>query len=558
MSNTAKWLWQVPQRNRKTIALLTLLQALSGVTGVVFALLTKNIIDSAVQNDNAVFRHYVILLIILVLFQLAVHALIRWLREVGRADIENTLKSRLLGHILRKEYGSVSAVHTAEWINRLTNDTVVAANGYTDILPGLTWTTVRLVSALVMIIILDNWFALILIPGGIAAVILTYALRRVLKRLHKKIQESDGRLRIFLQEHIGSLMMIKSFAAEDQTLAGATVKMKEHKDARMKRNMFSNIANTGFGAAMQGMYIIGLVYCAHGMMTGRVTYGTLMAVTQLIGQIQGPFANISGYLPKWYTMSASAERLMEAEKFADDGLIRGTEEVRKFYDDEFTAAGLKNAAFTYNSEDDSRSVLKDVSLQIRKGETIAFTGQSGCGKSTVLKLLMGMYPLDEGERYLLTKDHTEVLDASWRRLFAYVPQGNVLMNGTIREVVSFSEPEAAYDDERLKHALQTACCEGFADDPDTLLGERGSGLSEGQMQRIAVARAVFSNRPVLLLDEASSALDEETEKRLLQNLSSLKDRTVVIVTHRRAALSICSRVLKFDEEGITETVISEE
>ncbi len=397
-----------------------------------------------------------------------------------------------------------------------------------------------------------------MIPGGIAAVILTYALRRVLKRLHKKIQESDGRLRIFLQEHIGSLMMIKSFAAEEQTLAGAAVKMAEHKDVRMKRNMFSNIANTGFGAAMQGMYIIGLVYCAHGMMTGRVTYGTLMAVTQLIGQIQGPFANISGYLPKWYTMSASAERLMEAEKFADDGLIRGTEEVRKFYDDEFTAAGLKNAAFTYNSEDDSRSVLKEVSLQIRKGETIAFTGQSGCGKSTVLKLLMGMYPLDEGERYLLTKDHTEVLDASWRRLFAYVPQGNVLMNGTIREVVSFSEPEAAYDDERLKHALQTACCEGFVDDPDTLLGERGSGLSEGQMQRIAVARAVFSNRPILLLDEASSALDEETEKRLLQNLSSLKDRTVVIVTHRKAALSICSRVLKFNEEGITETVISEE
>lgn len=546
-NKTVAWLWRVTGRKKGYIFALTVIQGIAGIIGVVYALLFRTIVDSAVGKDAASFRHHVFLIIGLVLVQLGISAVIRWLHELAKADIENTFKQRLLDNILRKDYASVSATHTAEWLNRLTSDTTVVAGGAVEILPGLFGTVIRLISALVMIIALDRWFAYILIPGGLLLIVLTYGFRGVLKKLHKNIQESDGRLRVFLQERISSLMVIKAFAAEKQTSTGATEAMESHKKARLRRNRFSNVANIGFGAAMQGMYLIGAVYCAHGIMTGRVTYGTLTAVMQLIGQVQGPFANISGYLPRWYAMTASAERLMEVEGYDDDMQAADGETMRRYYTRDYRVLGLRNASFTYQPAGDEEMpvVLNGLNLEIRKGETVAFTGHSGCGKSTVLKLLMCMYPLSSGERYI----DDQPLTAYYRRLFAYVPQGNALMNGTIRDVVCFAQE---YDESRLHRALVIACADEFVEDVNAELGESGTGLSEGQMQRLAIARAIYADAPVLLLDESTSALDEVTERKLLENLRSMTEKTVVIVTHRKAALSICDRVLEFAESGVKE------
>jgi len=337
---------------------LTLVQAVSGGLGVLYALLLRNIVDSAVGHDVGAFRHNVVLIIALVVLQISLSAIVRWLNELARSDIENRFKQRLTDNILRKEYSAVSATHTAEWLNRLTNDTTVVANGIVEILPGLTGTIVRLVSAVIMVIALDRMFAAILVPGGVVLCVLAYVFRKTLKRLHKNIQESDGRLRVFLQEHIGSLMMIKSFMAEDQTSREATKAMNDHKAARMRRNRFSNVANVGFAVAMQGMYLLGVVYCAYGILRDTVSYGTLTAVMQLIGQIQGPFVNISGYLPRYYAMTASAERLMEIEAFADDETARDADDVYDYYLESFTALGLRDASFTYESGDGSPVVLK--------------------------------------------------------------------------------------------------------------------------------------------------------------------------------------------------------
>ena len=550
MDSAARWLWRVTGRKKAYVLVLTLVQALSGGLGVLFALFLRNIVDSAVGRDSGAFWHNVVLIIALVVLQISLSAVTRWLNELAKSDIENGFKQRLTDNILRKEYSVVSATHTAEWLNRLTNDTTVVANGIVEILPGLVGTVVRLVSAVIMVIALDRMFAAILVPGGVVLCVVAYAFRKVLKRLHKNIQERDGQLRVFLQEHIGSLMIIKSFVAEEQTSTAAAQAMNDHKVARMRRNRFSNVANVGFAAAMDGMYLLGIVYCAYGILCGTVSYGTLTAIMELVGQIQGPFYSISGYLPRYYAMTASAERLMEIEAFADDPTARSADEVYEYYLDSFTALGLRDAGFTYESGDGAPVVLDGVSVEVRKGEYVAFTGHSGCGKSTVLKLLMCMYPLDSGERYIRGAEGEIPLDASWRRLFAYVPQGNALMNGTIREVVSFADPDAAHDEYRLRRALEISCADEFVDDLDAVLGERGSGLSEGQTQRLAIARAVFSDCPVLLLDESTSALDEVTEQRLLQNLRAMTDMTVVIVTHRKTALGICDRVLRFTESGV--------
>lgn len=552
MNSAVRWLWKITGQKKAYVLFLTLVQAAQAGLGVFYALLLRGVVDSAAEHDIHAFWRNVTLIVALVILQICLSAIVRWLHELAKADIENLLKQRLTDNILRKDYSAVSATHTGQWLNRLTSDTRIVADGVADILPGLTSTVVRLVSALIMVIALDRMFAAILVPGSVVLCVLTYAFRKVLKRLHKNIQERDGQLRVFLQEHIGSLMMIKSFVAERQTSAAAAEAMAAHKAARMKRSRLSNVANVGFAVAIEGMYLLGVVYCAYGILSGAVTYGTLTAIMQLVGQIQGPFVSISSYLPRFYAMTASAERLMEIEAFPDDAAARSTDEIRRFYQDSFSAIGLRNACFTYESDSSAPVVLHNVSVDVRKREYVAFTGHSGCGKSTVLKLLMCMYPLDSGERILKNASGELPLDASWRRLFAYVPQGNALIHGTIREIVSFADPEAGANEAQIRHALKVACADEFVDDLDAELGERGSGLSEGQMQRIAIARAIFADCPVLLLDESTSALDDKTEQKLLENLRSLTDKTVVIVTHRNAALSICDRVLRFTESGITE------
>ncbi len=568
MKDSARsWLLRVPGRKKWYIAWLILVQALHGASGVLYALLLRGVVDAAVAGDAPGFWRYILFTVALTAGQLALRAIIRWLSELSKATFENVFKARLTKTLLRKDYLRVSALHSGEWMNRLTNDTVVVANDYVEIVPGLAGMAVKLVSAIIMIIALEPVFAAILLPAGVVLALVTMLFRKAMKKLHKNVQESDGRLRIFLQERIASLFMLRAYAAEAQTIAEADAYMDAHKGARMRRVRFSNLCNIGFGAAMSGMYLLGVGWCGYGILIGTISFGTLTAITQLISQIQTPFANITGYLPRYYAMLASAERLMEAEHFEDDAAeAKSLREIRTFYENELASFGLRDVSFTYYPVTDAAKapdkaempiVLNNLSLSVRKGEYVAFTGTSGCGKSTALKLLMCVMRPDAGVCVLTdAKGESGTLSAAHRRLFAYVPQGNYLMSGTIREIVGFAQPDDAQDEEKLNRALEIACADGFVAElehgADTLLGERGTGLSEGQMQRIAIARAIFSDSPVLLLDEATSALDADTEAQLLLNLRAMTDKTVVIVTHRPAALTICDRVLIFADGGIAE------
>ena len=560
--HTLQWLSAVTGRAKGLVGLLVVVQTVLSVSSIAFAFVLRRIINMAVDGVQGGFWASLALLVGILLGQIVLSAASRFLSEYTSAAVENRFKHRLFSALLTGDYASVTAVHSGEWMNRLTSDTTIIAGGVTQIVPGLIGMLVRLFGALAAILWLEPRFFWVLVPGGVAMLALTYGFRKILKRLHKNIQEADGTLRVFLQERLESLLIVRTFAKEQQTATQAASLMEQHKAARMKRSNFSNLCNIGFAGAMNGAYLLGIGFCGYGILTGTMSYGNLMAIMQLVGQVQSPFANITGYLPRYYAMLASAERLMEAEAFAPDSEHPlAEEETLEFYRAKLTALRLEHASFTYQppvrAEEEQPPmpvVLKDIDLTIRKGEYIAFTGPSGCGKSTVLKLLMCLYPLDAGSRALETTSGTQPLTAAWRSLFAYVPQGNQLLSGTIRDIVSFGDPCKAQEDAGILRALRIACAEDFVQKLekglDTTLGEHGQGLSEGQMQRIAIARAVFSEHPILMLDEATSALDEATARQLLENLRRMTDKTVLMVTHRADQTEFFDRELSFSKDGI--------
>ena len=546
---TALWILKTVKGSKRYVLLLTLLQTVLGVCAMGYAVFLKGLVNCAVARDREGLALYCAALAGLVLVQFLIRGLGIYMDEYTRSVLENAFKQRLFGELLYRDYAKVSATHTGDWMTRLTSDTSLVAGGIVNILPGLTGTVVKLLCAATLLFVyvprLTGW---ILLGGGLT-VLITWGLRKQLKKLHSQVQAADSQLRVFMTERLGGMMVLRAFQKEKTALDQGIAGMEAHKSARMKRTRVLGAFHNGFNLMVNGLYILCAIYCAGGIFSGAMDYGTFTAVLQLVSQVHAPIGNVSGYFTQYSAMLASAERLMEAESFHRDS-PEPAEDVQRFYRDELESLGLRGACFTYQDvEPEARhGVLKALDLEIRKGEYVAFCGPSGCGKSTALKLLMCIYRLDAGRGYLRSRQGELPLTGSYRGLFAYVPQGNQLMNGTVRDAVTFADPANRGQDERIRRALKIACADFVEELPnglDTQLRERGTGLSEGQMQRIAIARAVFSERPILLLDEATSALDEATEARLLKNLKEMTDRTVIIVTHRPAALEITDRVIRF-------------
>lgn len=548
------WLLKIVGRYKWNMVLLVLLQALVNGGAVCYALVMKNMVDCAVEQDKAGFFTGLLTFGMLMLSLMLIRVVLRQLEEATRSGMENTFKERLFEKLLVKDYGQVNAVHSEEWMNRMTSDTTVCAGGMTDILPGFTGMLVRMSGALIMMFVLQPKLAYILIPGGVFFVMITLLLRKYLKEQHKAVQEKDGAVRVYLQERISSMLILRTFGVEEQALAGAKVGLAEHKRARMRKAIISNLCNTGFYIAINGMYLLGIGYCGYGILKGMVTYGTLTAIIQLIGQLQAPLSGLSGFVPRFYACLASAERLMEAEEYKEacTEQVLNLKETKALYEEQIREIVFDRVSFDYIKEVDGCPVLQEVSLSIQKGDYVAVTGNSGCGKSTLLKLLMGIYEPKSGKIEVLSETSKRIPITVLKRLFAYVPQGNFLMGGTIKEVITFGR-EKTESVMTVEKALELACGEFVRELPeglDTVLGEKGAGLSEGQMQRIAIARALYADAPVLILDEATSALDSESESKLLNNIKQLTDKTVLIVTHRPEALKICNRRVEFTKEGI--------
>jgi ATP-binding cassette subfamily B protein len=544
------WILQNSRTQYRKIFLLSLLCMVSSALGVGFALLLKQVVDEAVDGNMQGFFRMSVITSSLVLLQLLIGYAIRYLDERSRADLENTLKRNVWAKILTRDYGSLTEYHTGELMNRLSNDVKVVADSIVTLAPSLVSMITKLLCALVILFLLDYRFTLIFVAGGCAVVGFSVLFRRIMKQMHKKMQEAEGKLRSFQQEMLESVLVIRSFQAEEKIGSLGDGYMKVHKQTRLRRNLFSNISQTGFSIIINAGYLFGIIWCGLGIIGHTISYGTLLAVQQLIGQVQQPIANIAGIIPRYYSMTASAERLLELEELPEDDCAE--EEIIGQEISGLEKLDIVNLTTSYGK--DREKILEDANLTIYQGDIMAVTGESGAGKSTLLKLLLCLYPFQKGSVEVTDKEQRVYrLNKGLRHLFAYVPQGNFLMSGTIREVVTLYGMKGCISVEQAcKNACASEFIESLEEGYDTVLGERGVGLSEGQMQRLAIARALYIGSPVLLLDEATSALDSNTEVQVLKNIRELKDKTVVIVTHRPAALEICNRKVEIINKKIQE------
>ncbi|MGN0172106.1 MAG: ABC transporter ATP-binding protein [Acutalibacteraceae bacterium] len=542
----ARFVLQYAKKHLKWIVLLGVLSCVSALAMVGMAVASSRVIDLALTEPRGFTRWFVILLALLALLAVCniLYSNIR-VRAVGR--MKNEMRRSLFDDLMAKDYQKVAAVHSGEILNRFTSDIQIVVEGAVTLIPQVISLGTKLVAGLTVMLFIDPLFTGIVLVGGMLIAACVHFFSRFYKKLHKDCQQTEGRTRAYLQECVENLMVIKSFVNE----RGVGKKLDDYQEdnyrVQIRRNFFSNIGNTVIYVGFTIGYYGALAWGALRIAWGGMSVGTFTAFLQIIEQIRSPFRNVSGLMPQYYSMMASAERLQELTLLPDEDTSTHELPLDTIYE-QTDGIVLDQVTFRYAKE----TVLQNTSAFFEKGKMTVMIGQSGAGKSTVVKLLLGLTKPEQGVVALKTASDTILLDASTRGLFAFVPQGNMILSGTIADNIAFFRDDAPRED--IECAARQACLweaiEAMPDGLDTVIGERGIGLSEGQIQRVAIARALLSDAPILLLDECTSALDSQTEKQLLENLHAIQDRTILFISHKRAVLETADHVVSVEDGKI--------
>ena len=530
--------------SKKKVFLLSICQILLGVLTVTFSFTLKFVIEAIEDKSNEGLIKFTIILGSIAVALIALQIFYRLYYEVSYIDIENRLKENLYKEILNKDYQDVKKIHDEEWIHRLTSDTVVVANSILSILPSLCRMVVQLVLALVLIIILYPVFGLSLIPFILLVILITYFMRKRLKAYHHLTQEKDGKAKVFLSESLQGLAIVHSFVKEDVFTKKNEQNLEEYKKARLKRNTFNVVCSVGFIIVYYAFYIMAVIFCGNKIINGAASIGFLSAIVALLSQLTGPLGNITSIIPRYYSLIASGERLrMET---SEEVHYLSKEEIENFYNSKFASLSLNNVTYSYLDKYGNKvEALKNFNLKINKNEKILIKGHSGGGKSTLFKLILSLLTPESGVINL----NDEPLDKRYEKLFAYVPQDNLLMEGTIKEVITLFEdnPNNELFDKALDISESSSFVNALTNKEETYLNEKGSGLSLGEMERIAIARAIYSDSPILLLDECSASLDSNTEAKVMSNILNMQNKTIILISHHKYDETLFDKVIDLGE-----------
>ena len=536
-----KWLWNAWRGNQLQAVLNASIGLLSvGVSlGHVWAM--KRAIDVASGTVEGNLYWAVGVMAVLILLDFALNIAGTWVRNILGIKAQNRMQQRMLDRLLRAEWKGRNHHHSADILNRLEFDVNNVVNFLTETIPSTLSVLAMFIGAFLYLFSMDKVLAVIVI--GIFPMFLAVSKIYVgqMRHLTRQVRDSDSKVQSVLQETIQHRMLIKTLESDNamvERLGNTQSELRHRVVRRTKFSVFSNmVVNFGFAFG----YLVAFLWAAIRMSAHTLSFGGMTAFLQLVNRIQGPARNLTKLVPAFVSVFTAAERLMELE---EDPL---EEQGTPIYIKTPCGIRLQNVGYAYEDGGGDK-VIDGLSFDFKPGSCTAILGETGAGKTTLVRMILALVQPQDGKIEIYHGSTHQALSPLHRCNFVYVPQGNTLMSGTIRENLRLGKLDAT--DEEMLHALHVSCADFVNDLPDglnTLCSEQGGGLSEGQAQRIAIARSLLRDRSVMLFDEATSALDPDTERQLLNNILSAHDKTIIFITHRPAVIDYCDQTLKLEK-----------
>lgn len=523
---------------------MLLFQIAASLLSLGMSLISKNIIDRATAGKGIAYSIAAFVTVLIVSQTITI--LTSLVSVVISEKFSFGIRRNVYEKILHTNWLSVSKYHTGDLMTRLTSDTDAVANGISGTIPSILILIVQLTSSFITLFVFDRFLALSSLLIAPVAFLASVILGKRLKKLQVKVQESESKYRSFIHESLSNIMIIKSFCDEEYSSEHLYELRNERLYWILKKNRMSLATSSTINVGFQFAYILAFTWGALGISKGSITYGTMSLFLSLVGQVQAPLISLAQTIPKIVSILASAGRIIEIQD------LPAEERPNQTIEQTLIGADLEHITFGYNED----SIFEDTSLHINPGEFVAIVGESGIGKTTLIRLIMSFLNSDSGSiSFFNSMGQTEKSTATSRHFISYVPQGNTLFSGTIADNVRMGNRNAT--EEEIIAALKASSAYDFVqnlpDGMNTVIGEKGHGVSEGQAQRISLARALVRKAPFLVLDEATASLDEKTELRVLEGIRSLTPKpTCILITHRRSVLNYCDKEIKIEDKKIKE------
>ena len=543
-----KWLWRAWRGNR----LQAILNAMVGLLSVAVSLgqvwAVKHAIDVASHAVQGNIYWAVALMGGLILCDFALNISGIWIRNLLGIKAQNRMQQRMLDRILRSEWQGRERLHSGDVLNRLEGDVSQVVGFLTETIPSTLSVLALFLSAFFYPFSMDKLLSVVIVVMIPVFLIFSKVYMGKMRFLTRQVRDSDSRVQSVLQETIQHRMLIKTLESDSamvERLENTQCELRSNVVRKTKFSVFSNLV-LNFGFALG--YLVAFLWASVRMSAGSLTFGGMTAFLQLVNKIQGPARNLTKLVPAFVAVFTAAERLMELE---ENPLEEQGEPIEM---DSPCGIRLERVSYAYKAEkseddltSDARNIIHQLDFDFTPGSCTAILGETGAGKTTLVRLILALLHPQEGRLFIYNMEKSQILSPLHRCNFVYVPQGNTLMSGTIRDNLRLGKLDAT--DEEMVEALHKSCADFVMELPaglDTLCSEQGGGLSEGQAQRIAIARSLLRNRSIMLFDEATSALDPDTERKLLQNLLASHDKTIIFITHRPAVVDYCDQILRIE------------